>query len=60
MGFDDEDFDNVVKNNPEIQANKKLFTRDKLIRMAGNSIPVKLLEGIFYQIKKIDELLNGE
>lgn len=54
MGFTDEDFDNVIKNNPEIHKNSKLFPRDKLIRMAGNSIPVKLLEGIFYQIKLLD------
>ena len=58
MGFTDEDFDNVIKNNPEIHKNSKLFPRDKLIRMAGNSIPVKLLEGIFYQIKQLDELLS--
>ena len=60
MGFTDEDFENVIKNNPEIHKNSKLFPRDKLIRMAGNSIPVKLLEGIFYQIKKIDKLLKTE
>lgn len=58
MGFTDEDFDNVIKNNPEIHKNSKLFPRDKLIRMAGNSIPVKLLEGIFYQIKLLDEILG--
>lgn len=58
MGFTDEDFDNVILNNPEIRKNSKLFPRDKLIRMAGNSIPVKLLEGIFYQIKLLDERLN--
>ena len=58
MGFTDEDFDNVIKNNPEIHKNSKLFPRDKLIRMAGNSIPVKLLEGIFYQIKLLDEVLG--
>ena len=57
MGFTDEDFDNVIKNNPDIHKNSKLFPRDKLIRMAGNSIPVKLLEGIFYQIKLLDKLL---
>ncbi len=57
MGFTDDDFDNVIKNNPEIHKNSKLFPRDKLIRMAGNSIPVKLLEGIFYQVKKLDEVL---
>lgn len=60
MGFTDEDFDNVIKENPEVHKNSRLFPRDKLIRMAGNSIPVKLLEGIFYQIKQLDELLNGE
>jgi DNA (cytosine-5)-methyltransferase 1 len=60
MGFTDKDFDNVVRNNPEIHKGSKLFPRDKLIRMAGNSIPVKLLEGIFYQVRKIDELLKEE
>ena len=60
MGFTDEDYDNVIVNNPEIRKNSKLFPRDKLIRMAGNSIPVKLLEGIFYQIKLLDEQLNKE
>lgn len=58
MGFTDKDFDNVIKNNPEVHKNSKLFPRDKLIRMAGNSIPVKLLEGIFLQIKMIDELIQ--
>lgn len=58
MGFTDEDYDNVIKNNPEVHKNSKLFPRDKLIRMAGNSIPVKLLEGIFYQIKLLDENLR--
>ena len=58
MGFTDRDFDNVIKRNPEIHKNTKLFPRDKLIRMAGNSIPVKLLEGIFLQIMQLDEALN--
>ena len=58
MGFTDADFDNVIKYNPEIHKNKKLLPRDKLIRMAGNSIPVKLLEGIFLQVKKIDQVLS--
>lgn len=58
MGFTDDDYDNVISNNPEVHKNSKLFPRDKLIRMAGNSIPVKLLEGIFYQIQQIDSLIN--
>ncbi len=57
MGFTDRDYENIIAENPEIHKGKKLFPRDKIIRMAGNSIPVKLLEGIFLQIKKIDELI---
>lgn len=59
MGFTDQDFDNVIKYNPEIHKGSKLFARDKLIRMAGNSIPVKLLEGIFLQVKQIDKVVFG-
>ena len=35
-----------------------LFSRDKIVRMAGNSIPVKLLEGIFLQILQMDDMLH--
>lgn len=55
MGFTDEDYELLQKRNPEIRAGAKLFSRDKIIRMAGNSIPVKLLEGAFLQIKMINE-----
>lgn len=54
MGFTDEDYQNIVDYNPEIHRGSVLFPRDKIIRMAGNSIPVKLLEGVFYQIKLLD------
>ena len=57
MGFEEEDYEKIISNNPS-HHNTKLFPRDKIIRMAGNSIPVKLLEGIFYQIKLLDEKLN--
>lgn len=57
MGFEEKDFDKIIKNNPKHHGTT-LFSRDKLIRMAGNSIPVKLLEGIFLQIKQLDELLS--
>lgn len=58
MGFTDEDYRNIVKDNPEIHKGSVLFPRDKIIRMAGNSIPVKLLEGVFYQIKMLDDIIN--
>ncbi len=59
MGFTDRDYDNVIKYNPEVHKGVRFFSRDKLIRMAGNSIPVKLLEGVFLQIKQIDEVVFG-
>ena len=58
MGFKDEDYDVLLSNNLVVKENVQLFTRDKLIRMAGNSIPVKMLEGIFLQIEKIEKILG--
>ena len=58
MGFIDEDYDKLVSANPEQRAHHKLFPRDKIIRMAGNSIPVKLLEGFFFQVLKLDRKLK--
>jgi len=59
MGFTDEDYRSLKNNNVEFHKGDSLFARDKIIRMAGNSIPVKLLEGIFYQILQIDHRLTG-
>lgn len=60
MGFTDEDYEKLVENNPESRKGHLLFPRDKIIRMAGNSIPVKLLEGVFLQLLKYDGLVNGQ
>ena len=59
MGFTDEDYENVKKCSEVFHKGDSFFSRDKVIRMAGNSIPVKLLEGIFWQILKIDEMLGN-
>lgn len=59
MGFTDDDYENIIKNNPKHHGTT-LFSRDKIIRMAGNSIPVKLLEGICLQIKQLDNLLIND
>lgn len=56
MGFTEKDYEKIIYNNPEQRKHSCLFPRDKIIRMAGNSIPVKLLEGIFYQLYKLEEL----
>ena len=58
MGFTDEDYDKLILANPEQRVHHKLFPRDKIIRMAGNSIPVKLLEGFFFQVLKLDRKLK--
>ncbi len=58
MGFTDADYRNLKNNNVEFHKGDSLFARDKVIRMAGNSIPVKLLEGIFYQVLQIDDVLQ--
>ena len=55
MGFKDTDYENIIKFNSEHRGTT-LFPRDKIIRMAGNSIPVQLLEGLFYQIEKIEKV----
>ena len=58
MGFTDEDYERLQVNNPEQRVKGKLFPRDKIIRMAGNSIPVKMLEGFFYQLYKTEPILG--
>lgn len=54
MGFDEADFDNIVKYNFNARKGRKFFTQEKLIRLAGNSIVVKVLEEIFKQILEIN------
>ena len=55
MGFDERDYEHVIQCNPDYYAGKKLFTNEKLIRLAGNSICVDVLEAVFKQIAEIDE-----
>ena len=56
--FKDEDYRNIMKRNIDFHKRSKLFPRDKIIRMAGNSIPVKLLEGIFWLMLQTDKFLE--
>ncbi|ADZ81985.1 DNA-cytosine methyltransferase [Cellulosilyticum lentocellum DSM 5427] len=57
MGFDEEDFQILIENNIDVNKRRKLFTKEKLIKMAGNSIVVDVLEVIFRQIREIEEIL---
>jgi DNA (cytosine-5)-methyltransferase 1 len=59
MGFDEEDYQILMDSNVDFKKNTKVFTREKLIKLAGNSIVVNILEDIFKQIIEVDRLLNG-
>ncbi len=58
MGFDESDYQVLVDNNYPINAKQKIFTVEKLTKMAGNSIVVNILEKVFMQIMDLNEILN--
>ena len=60
MGFDECDYEILIENNFDVAKNRKLFSESKLIKMAGNSIVVNVLEAIFMQVMEIKELLNSK
>ena len=57
MGFSDRDYENLVENNFSKNENRKslFFTNGKMVKLAGNSIVVNVLEDVFSQIIEIDE-----
>lgn len=57
MGFDEADFQALMDNDFELKKNHPFCTREKLIRMAGNSIVVNVLESIFRQVVEIQETI---
>lgn len=60
MGFDEADFDKVISDNPMMTKNRSLYSTEKLIKMAGNSIVVDVLEAIFRQIMDVNTDILGE
>lgn len=57
MGFSEADYEKIIKGNLDMKTNAEVFTRDNLIKMAGNSIAVNVLEQIFSQILELDQML---
>ncbi len=55
MGFDESDFQILLDNNFNSKNKNKFFSDSKLIKMAGNSIVVNVLEEIFKQINDIND-----
>ncbi len=59
MGFDEKDYESVIINNPEYKKNTRLLTNEKLIKLAGNSICVDVLEALFRQIIELNGMLSS-
>lgn len=62
MGFDERDYDVLVKNNINLTKHNKrsAFTNERLTKMAGNSIVVDVLEVLFKQLIDINETFFSE
>lgn len=58
MGFDEKDYEALINNNFFSRKNALFFSRDRLYKLAGNSIVVNMLEAIFEQATEIKELFD--
>lgn len=50
MGFSENDYQVLIENNLHTKSNSRIFTKEKMIRLAGNSIVVPVLEEVFESI----------
>lgn len=57
MGFDENDFSLLKKNNFLIRKGHELYSREKFEKLAGNSIVVDVLVPIFKQVIELKEML---
>lgn len=55
MGFSEEQFDRLTQENITVGRDRTILTVTKLVKMAGNSIVVQVLEAIFQQIRDLHE-----
>lgn len=58
MGFPEDKFDLLMENNPMVAMDRKILPNSKLIKLAGNSIVVDVLEDVFKFVMNIDSLLK--
>lgn len=54
MGFSEKDYNRILDGNFYINNRHDFFTNENLMRLAGNSIVVEVLEAIFVQINEIN------
>lgn len=57
MGFDDSDYESIMRGNFMRNVSETFFNNNKVVKMAGNSIVVPVLEEVFKQMIEIDEQL---
>lgn len=57
MGFKENDFDRLMAHNINVGEKRKILPTSKLVKIAGNSIVVNVLEAIFTQINDINEAI---
>ena len=60
MGFPEDSVDLLRTNNPAVASDRDFLSNQKLMKLAGNSIVVEVLEVIFKFIINLDSLLKGE
>lgn len=60
MGFDEKDYEKIINNNFNSKKNSLFFSRDKMYKLAGNSIVVNMLEAIFEQAMDLNNILFNE
>lgn len=60
MGFEESDFDKMMSKDFMTNKSRNFFTDGKLLKMAGNSIVVQVLEKIFEQINEIDIIITEQ
>jgi len=60
MGFDDKDYESIMDGNFMKSSRDKFFSDTKIVKLAGNSIVVPVLEEVFKQMLYIDEHFLAE
>lgn len=54
MGFDEKDYELLMHNNFKVNSKRYFLSNSKLLRLAGNSIVVNILEEIFKELIFVD------
>lgn len=57
MGFKEADYDTLMENNREVREGSRLLNNSELIKLAGNSIVVPVLEEIFKQVEELQTMI---